>query len=265
MIATFRKYRRFFLLEAQDKLSLRLHPFLQTLVFMVPVVGKILFWKAVYRAGDGDIAGYDQHDMVLYLIAITLVNELTWAYGGFIKGDIRSGGLTAYLVRPASYLKTQFFFWSGNMVPRWGSAVILVSVALVFFRDSVRLSSDLWIYPAALVAILVTFILKFLFSFCVSLVAFWSESNLPLVPQIGQLLGGSLVPLTFLPDLLQSAAMMLPFAYMLYFPATVLMGKLDPVAFVQGLGVQVLWIAVFAGLSQIMWRRGLKRYVAYGG
>ena len=81
MITTLRKYHRLFLLEAQNTLALRIHPFLQTLVFMVPVVGKILFWKAVYRSSDGDIGGYDEHDMVLYLIAVTLVNELTWAFG----------------------------------------------------------------------------------------------------------------------------------------------------------------------------------------
>ena len=265
MIAALSKYHRLFLLEAQATLSLRLHPFLQTLVFMVPVVGKILFWKAVYRSSDGDIGGYDEHDMVLYLIASSLVTELTWAYGGFIREEIRSGGLSVYLLRPASFLMTHLFTWSGNMVPRWASASILVTGALVFFRDDIRLSPDWWIYPAALVAILVTFLLKFLFNYCMSLISFWTEGSLPLVRHVGLLLGGSLVPLSFLPDLLQVAAGALPFAYMLYFPTTVLMGRVDPVAYLQGLAVQVFWIAVFAGLAQIMWRRGLRRYVAYGG
>ena len=187
-------------------------------------------------------------------------------FGGFIREDIRTGGLSAYLLRPASYLKTHLFTWSGNMVPRWASAAILVAIALVFYRDDIRLSTELWIYPAAVIAILVTFLLKFLFSFCMSLIAFWTESGgLPLISQLGQLLGGSLVPLSFLPGVLQIAAGALPFAYMLYFPTMVLMGRVDPVGFLEGLAVQALWIAVFAGLTQIVWRRGLKRYVAYGG
>ena len=77
MIGDLRKYRRLFWLEAQSKLALRLHPFLQTLVFLVPVVGKIYFWKAVYRSVDGEIGGYDLHDMVLYLLVSAVVTELT--------------------------------------------------------------------------------------------------------------------------------------------------------------------------------------------
>ena len=43
------------------------------------------------------------------------------------------------------------------------------------------------------------------------------------------------------------------------------MGKVSPSGFVLGLAVQALWIAVFGGLAQIMWRRGVPRYIAYGG
>lgn len=179
MIADLRKYHRLFLLEAQSKLSIRLHPFLQTLVFVIPVVGKILFWKAVYSASDGDIGGFDVRDMVFYLIVTTLVVESTWAYGGFVREDIRGGGLTMHLLRPASYLKTRFSEWTGNMVPRWASVAILVLILVLAFRDDVRLPTDLWIYPAALVAIFQTYLLKFLFSFCTSLLAFWTESSPP--------------------------------------------------------------------------------------
>jgi len=265
MIADLRKYHRLFLLEAQAKLSIRLHPFLQTLVFMVPVVGKILFWKAVYRASDGDIGGFDMRDMVFYLIATAMVQDATWAYGGFIRDDICRGGLTMHLLRPASYFKTRFSEWSGNMVPRWGSVAILGLMLLLVFRNEVRLPSELWIYPAALVATLQTYLLKFVFSFCMSLLCFWTESSPPLIGHIGQLLGGSLVPLSFLPGVLQSVAGILPFQYMLYFPATVLMGKVSPAGFLEGLAVQALWIAAFGALARIMWRRGVPRYVAYGG
>ena len=86
-------------------------------------------------------------------------------------------------MRPASYLKTQLFTWTGNMVPRWASCAVLVSIALVFYRDDVRLSSEWWIYPAGLLAVLITFLLKFLYSFCISLMAFW-ETGIPLIGHV---------------------------------------------------------------------------------
>lgn len=43
------------------------------------------------------------------------------------------------------------------------------------------------------------------------------------------------------------------------------MGHVEPSAYLEGLAVQLLWIAAFAGLAQVIWRRGLRRYVAYGG
>jgi ABC-2 type transport system permease protein len=150
------------------------------------------------------------------------------------------------------------------MVPRWASCAVLVSIALVFYRDDVRLSSEWWIYPAGLLAVLITFLLKFLYSFCISLMAFW-ETGIPLIGHVQRLLSGGLVPLTFLPGFLENTSERLPFAYMLYFPTTVLIGRVDPTAYLEGLTIQLLWIAVFAGLAQVIWRRGLRRYVAFGG
>lgn len=268
MIGPLWKYRRVFLAEARSRLlTHRLHPFLQTLVFVVPIVGQLFFWQAVYRASDsGVIGGFDSRDMMAYLLAACLVDQLTWAYGGFITSDIRSGELTQRLLRPANYLKMHFFSWCANLVPRWISAFILVGGLLLFFGEYVRLSTDLWVYPAGLLAILTTFLLKYMF-YCgfISLLSFWTQGGVPLLPHAVNLFSGRLVPLTFLPVALQSVADVLPFRYMLYFPATVLMGHVEPMDFVHGLAVQLVWIGGFASLAQLLWRRGIRHYVAFGG
>jgi ABC-2 type transport system permease protein len=80
-------------------------------------------------------------------------------------------------------------------------------------------------------------------------------------------LSGHMVPLDLLPDGLRRLLECLPFQYMAYFPAKVLLGTSDMTTakLVTGLGIQSAWVALFLLLSRILYRRGLRRYSAFGG
>ena len=265
MFADLYRYRRYTTLKVQGSFLVRIHPFLQILTFVIPTVAQIIFWRAVYAEGMGEIGGYRVGDTILYLIVLKLIMELTWAFEGFIQSDIRYGELTEYLLKPASYIKVQYFDRLGMMITRWMNAIILILIVFVFFHEDVRLTSDAWVYPAGLVSVFLTFQLQYVFMLCVALLSFWTEGNPPLVEHTSRLFSGALVPLTFLPSALQQLSDALPFKYMLYFPTTVLLGKVAPTDYVFGMSMQLLWIVVLGGVSQLMWKKGVKRYVAYGG
>lgn len=258
------KYRRYVLLVAQECFAIRFHIFFQVMIAWFPVIAQIIFWKAVYGMRDDEIGGFDVNDTVLYWIIIRLVAETTWPWGGRLRDDIRQGGLTDYLLKPVNYQMACFSINAGFMVTRWIGSLIMVAIVLAFFRGDVHLSSDVWIYPAGLLAIVLTFILRYLFQFCLGLMEFWTESYPPLLGQAHRLFGGGVVPLTFLPEVLQRLTDVLPFKYMSYFPTIVLMGKVQPASFARGIAIQILWVIALGCVTQLLWRKGLKRYVAYG-
>jgi ABC-2 type transport system permease protein len=68
-----------------------------------------------------------------------------------------------------------------------------------------------------------------------------------------------------LPALIQAAAVLLPFRYMLGFPVEVLMGGLAPGELALGFALQTAWLLAALSIYQLVWRRGLRRYSAVGG
>jgi ABC-2 type transport system permease protein len=79
------------------------------------------------------------------------------------------------------------------------------------------------------------------------------------------LLSGRLVPMSLLPPWAQRLADFLPFQWTFGFPIEALVGALPPERLIGGLGMQLLWAALGAGLVQLVWRAGVRRYGAVGG
>ncbi|MFN2225914.1 MAG: ABC-2 family transporter protein, partial [Anaerolineae bacterium] len=79
------------------------------------------------------------------------------------------------------------------------------------------------------------------------------------------LIGGQVAPTLLLPDLLQGAARLLPFRYMVAFPVEILAGQLTPAEIGTGFALQVAWLGVALLLFVALWRAGLRRYSAVGG
>ncbi|MGH7953995.1 MAG: ABC-2 family transporter protein, partial [Limisphaerales bacterium] len=56
-----------------------------------------------------------------------------------------------------------------------------------------------------------------------------------------------------------------PFPYQLYFPISIYMGKVAGEKLALGLLTQLLWVLLAYTLARFAWRRGIKKYSAFGG
>jgi ABC-2 type transport system permease protein len=267
MIKTFSKYRRRLVIAYQSRMEHRFSVFCSIAVFMFPLVAQIVFWKAVYQSGSGAISGFDLSDMVTYLLVIQFVSEFTWCHPGIyrVRPDIVGGALTGQLLLPAKYMHTVFFDWTGSMFPRVTSTAAIFAVLVLLFVDEFRISTEPWIIAAFLLSSTMCYLMMFAFSFLMGLAAFWTESDVPLVSQLQRLFAGRIVPLAFLPPWLQDVSNWLPFQYTLYFPTLLLQGKMQLPEFLKGIIIQSIWIAILLLLIHVVWRRGIRRYSAYGG
>jgi len=76
---------------------------------------------------------------------------------------------------------------------------------------------------------------------------------------------GHLFPLDLFPLALQHALCFTPFPSMLSTPIGIYMGKISGLGIGQGLLRQLLWLLLAYGLARFAWRRGIRKYAAFGG
>ncbi|NKB71082.1 MAG: hypothetical protein GKR89_28770 [Candidatus Latescibacteria bacterium] len=264
MLAELAKYKRHLSISTQEFLAYHFSVFCSVATGISLTIAPIVFWKAVYGAGEGDIAGFSPNDMVLYMIVTSFVNGFIWV-PPTVRRNIIEGEMTSHLLLPANYLLNCFFQTTGYKIWNWLSRFVLLGLLLILFLRDIELATGLWIYPSGLLALVLAYLVNFLFRFCLELLAFWTESTPPLIATLQELFGGRFVPLVFLPGALQGFADLLPFKSMLYFPSMVLVGKVSPTEFLHGLALQVLWILLLLAGIRLIWGKGVRRYAAYGG
>jgi ABC-2 type transport system permease protein len=76
---------------------------------------------------------------------------------------------------------------------------------------------------------------------------------------------GRLVPMSLMPSVVQNIANFLPFQWTFFFPIEVLVSPMSAVQMLQGLGMQILWIAIGWLAVMIVWRFSVRQFSAVGG
>ncbi|GLH98098.1 ABC transporter permease [Phytohabitans aurantiacus] len=224
-------------------------------------------WLTVVAEG-GPPAGWTTGDFLSYYAAATLLwnlsgNHVVWRW----DADMRSGDLSIRLLRPVhpfhqyatSDLGHRLVFLA-MLVPTLTIAALLVP-GLDYPADPVLLA-------AVAVALALAYALSLLMASTFALVGFWSTQTTNawlLWWGLGSFASGWVAPLALMPDWLRTAAALLPFRTAMGFPVELLMGRLDPRQTVYGFAVGLGWLAVFALLYRITWRRGIRRYQAVAG
>ncbi|HWA50177.1 MAG TPA: ABC-2 family transporter protein, partial [Dongiaceae bacterium] len=66
------------------------------------------------------------------------------------------------------------------------------------------------------------------------------------------------------PAAVRSVLYWTPFPYVLDFPVRVMIGRVQGVELLQGLGMQALWIGLLVAIFSVVWRAGLRRYSGAG-
>jgi ABC-2 type transport system permease protein len=76
---------------------------------------------------------------------------------------------------------------------------------------------------------------------------------------------GHLFPVDLFSPPLFHALLFTPFPYQMYFPVALYMGKISGSDLWTGLLAQFLWVLLAYWFARFMWRRGVKKYSAFGG
>jgi ABC-2 type transport system permease protein len=265
-----RKYLTVFNLGIQNTFVYRWNYLLRAIFGVIPLVGTIFLWRAVFRESGGEMGGYDYGSMIYYYLLVILVSNLVtptedeWQ----IAADIRDGQINSFLTKPMSYLGYRFcIFVSGRLVYT-AVAILPIAIIFFFFRHFIVLPNDAVTWLAAAVSLIMSAFIQFFLSYALSMMAFWIleiSTIVFIVYSFEYFLGGGMFPLDIMPPAIQAVMKWLPFYYELFFPIAIFQGRISGGEMLGGLAIQCGWMLAMWAAAHLMWRRGLGHYQAVGG
>jgi ABC-2 type transport system permease protein len=267
-----KKYLHVINIGIQNTLVYRMNFLFRSVFSLIPLMATIYLWRAVYsgKQGDSTVAGYSLAGMISYYLLMTIADALTavteddWQ----IAGDIREGAINQFLLKPIDYLTYRLcLFASGRMI-YVAVAAIPVTLFIVFQRQYWVAPPNALTLALFVVSLALTALLQFFISYTMALLAFWLleiSTFIFIVFAFEYIAGGHLFPLDILPGWLSTALNFTPFPYQLFFPVSLYLGRVTGIAMWQGLGMQLFWVAFFYLVARGTWRRGIRKYTAFGG
>lgn len=246
------------------------------LTLTMPLVSMVL-WSS---AAQGTRLGPEQlgsAELTAYFLITLLLRLLTGSWVLWqVSEDIRSGTLGQRLLRPVSPL---LVYTAEQLAPLPLRAALVLPLSLILLATQARaqLTSDPWLITAFVVALPGAWAINFLTMVLLGMMAFYIDSAAGLFYAwmgLYTLFSGYLMPLSLFPLWLQKVSDVLPFRYMLDAPVKMLLGW--PIAggardtalgrgqALTSLGIEYAYVALLTLLVMLLWRRGLRRFAAFG-
>src|SRR5712672_1214494 len=267
-----KKYWHVINIGIQNNLTYRFNFLARTVFGLIPLIAVLYVWRTIYAGkGSGSMVGsYSLPEMVSYYLlativdALTAVNEDDWQ----IAADIRDGNISQFLLKPVDYLWYRLCLFFSGRVTFVMMAGLPLAVFIFCFRGYFVPPAGGLALAAFPVSLVLTALLQFFLSYSMAMLAFWVleiSTFIFILFAFEYLASGHLFPLDMLPPALQHVLAFTPFPSMLYAPIGIYMGKISGNGVVLALLTQLFWVLMMYGLARWMWRRGIKKYAAFGG
>ena len=231
----------------------------------------ILMFRAFYQSGENSFPmEFADLSTYIWLQQALLAMYMLWFFDNEIFETITSGSIAYELCRPCD-LYTMWFV--KNMAIRLSRAVLRcvpILVVAVFLPHPYAMSGPAgWEAAAgALISMVLGFLVLIAFSMLIYISAFYTVSPMGmriLASSLTEFFAGAVIPIPFFPVWLQNIMNALPFAAMQSTPFLIYTGYLEGTAVWQGIGVQLVWLAVLVGVGKLLMGSALKRVVVQGG
>ena len=241
-----------------------------TLVRFLPIVTQIFLWGAIFgNSPNRTLNTYSYSDMVAYYLLAMVGRAFSSMPGlaGGIAREVRDGTVKKYLTQPIDMLN--YLFWHRVAHKLVYYAVAVGPFVLVFFLCRKHLPG--WPSSSVVVAwclsLVMGFLVGFLIESLIGLISFWFlevSSLIFIYMMINYFLSGHMIPLEWLSEWLPWIHY-LPFRYLAYFPAAVMLGKIPADQLPAELAIEAAWIVALLVANRFAFQRGVRRYGAFGG
>lgn len=263
-----RKYLTAYGIALQEVLQHRASLLMDRVGGVAILLSLYYFWKALL-GGKASFLGYSKEQMLSYVLVMNILRSFVFTGRGWqLVGEISTGKISSYLVRPISYHGYSLALDLAQKTVHLAAAFVEVGILALAIGAPIYVprSAQAWLMFSA--AVLASSLLFFFLEFMVSSLAFWtSESGGPLFcfELFLQFAAGTFFPLDVLPHAVQKALALTPFPYMVFFPINIYLERLGGAAAAKTLAIQALWLVLFIWAARALWRVGLDAYAAEGG
>jgi len=184
-----------------------------------------------------------------------------------IARDVRDGTVKKYLTQPIDMLGYLFWHRVAHKLVYYFVATGPFLVVFYLCRDYFEGWPDALTVTAWVLSLLMAFLVGFLLESLIGLISFWflEVSSLVFIyMMLNYFLSGHMIPLNFLGGF-GEWVQYLPFTYLAFFPASVMLNHYTHSELVIELGIEAAWIIALFIANRIAFARGVRRYGAFGG
>lgn len=232
-----------------------------------PAVAMAMWRAAIAGSADGRaIRHFTAGDFAAYFLLTMVTGHLATAWDAFEMGYlVRTGRMSPKLLRPILPIWERV---ADNIAYKLLTLVILVPlwVATAWIAQPHFTATTGEVLMGGVAALLGAAV-NFVWNYNLGTLAFWvtrMDALTELWWGLSLFLGGRLAPLGHLPAAMQSVAALLPFKWVIWFPAAAMMGVLEPGQILAGLLMQLAWLAAGIAVFRLLWRAGVRQYSAVG-
>lgn len=204
-------------------------------------------------------AGTTLNDLLLYLMLALVYKKIGDEYdeSGQVEDEIKRGDIFQYLTRPIRYFGVRLSRRVGKVIAHSVIAVPTILLMVQWIHGTwTPLDRLLLSYFLALWGGIVIFQLFYI----IGILSFWFEEIWGFargLTTLAWLFSGSVIPLTLLPNELQTLSFLLPFQHQAAVSAQFTLGQVGIDVYVQSLLILLGWILVLELLQSWLWKKGL--------
>jgi len=262
-----RKYLQLTKMFIQEEIQSPINVFLNLFLSSIGIIVIMILWKAVFET-HAAIYGITYEEMIRYYLAVLIVGKLIKSGSDdFFKEKVESGDISSDLIKPINYILYLLTRTIAKILVYFsGLLIITITLALII---NVAPVSNLVNLIYSLLPIILAFALGFFVTISVSSFHFFYPeiqffSFLVRDMCIG-ILAGVFFNLELLTGTVYKIFNILPFKYIINFPAVILSSDIKMRNIVDGILLQLIWVMIM-GLSSIyLFKSGLRKYNTYGG
>ena len=264
-----RKIKAFFVISLKNALVYKTQGFIWFLSDVLPILTVMLFFTAVFSERDS-VGKYSLAGILTYYAITLVLNVIVEPHPEYsIMTDINRGFLATYLLRPLSYLK---FYGITGLAYKITRLIFLLPLIVIFLSFIPEVFANLkfnwWQASGLLLMFVLAHIIFYFLKAIIGLMAFWFTESywlIALFELFSMFFSGLLLPLDLMPKAFQNLATLLPFKYLVYVPAQLVLQNISQADLLINVVIQLIWLVILGISLKKLWQYGLRTYSAFGG
>jgi ABC-2 type transport system permease protein len=258
-----RKYALVFRLAAQELFEYRFDFIASTSKYALMVIMMALIWTAVSR--ETTTLPLTNQETIRYFFFSAMLFSLSNFHTSYIEDDIRLGHLNKFLLKPISAFWYYFVYESAAAtIETFIKIVVMVPLLwLLGFGFSVELPHLL----LSLAFFPLIFAFAFTFYSLISGLSFWITEAFAIrwaVTILLRFVAGTLLPISFLPQAMQSVMYWLPFQHLAFTPIQILQNQMSLIHGLGALAILIGWTISIQLARYQLWKAGYTQFEGSG-